>query len=399
MSEVLRRIMQQRQASMGPGGTQTLEFRRGRDDQGGGPQTLEFLRGRDDQGGGVQTLEHNKGWLPNYQQGRMPTPTGAQFSPDDVLSATADMQQGIAKEAERRKLAAESHANTDAWLNQNLPQVQATETGYVPEPHQSYAGDQSAVTKSAAEQSEAALMAPRDGKPPLAVDPAARSRSAPARLMPLAGDPNRRNASDTRRANSNRTLHGGWGDAADAPLPGEETLPGSVAAWNQQRASAGLSGGLDDLRNAYEVEMRQGDQSVAATAGLSFEEWLHHHGVTEDLPPHEAGNRLNEMLSRNLSQFPDHKAPGKDPRLDADDDTILQGRRGVADNTPLDLMTPEQRERIGSNRDGVPRTARGGYHVWDETQGEAGGFVPRGFDVGAAQKALASGNVRQAADA
>ena len=334
-----------------------------------------------------------QGWMAAYQQGQMPPPTGAQFSPEDVMSAGADFQQGLDRQAAAQQAAVESHANNEAWLNQQASTVQLQQPEVpVPEAGEGQAAQgralEAAATQNMNQQAAANQAQMNPALPPEPeVQPPSRG---------FTGDPRRRGAADQRRANSNSQLRGGWGDAAEAPLPGEETLPGSVAAWNQHRASAGLTGGMDSLRQAYEIEMK--NEGMSQTMGLTFEEWLKTKGVTPDLPPMEAGNLLDQLLSQNLSQFPNHGGAGPDPRVDVDDDTILQGRRGVADNTPLDLMTPEQREKIGTHLDGKPRTARGGYHVWDEGAGEAGGFVPRGFDLPAATAAMQGGNIRQAAE-
>lgn len=391
-----------------------------------------------------------KGWMEQYQQGQPSAPLppfDSQKAADAVLSATSDMQRGIEEETARQQAAAKAEAdardaaerqemqqrmagyetqvaqekaakeeaakqahNSQQWMNQraaDIPPPAAPEPQFEADPFEAY--NQQDITEKVKQESAARL---RDGSATTGSEYGGASGVAAqgleARPMPVrpavppaggfAGDAGRRRgAADQRRANSNRQNRGGWGDAAEAPLPGEETLPASVAQWNQNRTAAGVSGGMSQLKSAYDVAERN------VPSGRTFEEWLSANGVRPDTPPMEAQARMEEIVAKHLTQYPNHdplmEGLGDDPRIDKNDDTILQGRRGVADNTPLDLMTPEQRQKIGTSLDGVPRTARGGYHVWDETVGEIGGYVPRGFDVASANKAMEGGNVRAAADA
>ncbi len=215
------------------------------------------------------------------------------------------------------------------------------------------------------------------------------------------GTTDRRKAAAETRRRGTRKQENRWADPTElGPLPGEETLPPSVTRWSSQNAA---SNGMARLRQAYEIERD------SSTSGETFEDWLVRKGVTPDLKPEEADAKLNEILADNVVNFGhDPLDPGqrKDPRIDTEDDTVLQGRRGVADDTPLDLMTDEQKAKIGRDPSGAPRTARGGRYVWDQTadsdplrDGE-GGFVPRGVAqdrLAEAQKMAEAGNYRGAA--
>ena len=61
----------------------------------------------------------------------------------------------------------------------------------------------------------------------------------------------------------------------------------------------------------------------------------------------------------------------------------LAGRKGVADNTPIEQLTPEQRSRRDFQlyQSNVPHTPGSGYHVWDQRLNDgAGGYADRAPD-------------------
>lgn len=239
------------------------------------------------------------------------------------------------------------------------------------------------VAKEAAERARKAMAAsqrqiedsqikplPQDAKPPMGG---------------FAGG-DRNAAAGARRAKNAAMDQGQWTDAAEAPLPGEETLPPQIAAWNQNRATSGQPGGMEMLRRAYDIAQDN------VPTGETFEEWIRSKGLREDTQPREAQAILDNIVRDSAIEFPMHdpldKGLGDDPRVNRKDDSILAGRRGVADDTPLDLMPDEQRQKIGTHMDGIPRTARGGQFVWDGTANDGkGGYVPRGVDLNAARKA------------
>jgi hypothetical protein len=186
-----------------------------------------------------------------------------------------------------------------------------------------------------------------------------------------------------------------YSEPSEAPLPGEETLPPGVAAWNHDRAQSGQAG-LGELRRAYDIE-----QATEPT-GQDFAAWLESHGLKADTHPVKAGEILDRILSDNLARFPNHDprgdVGGDDARINKDDDTVLQGRRGLADDTDTHLMSPEQRRMVGSHQDGTPRSARGGQFVWDQSAADGkGAYVPRGYDKGLADQAMREGNIRKEA--
>jgi hypothetical protein len=77
----------------------------------------------------------------------------------------------------------------------------------------------------------------------------------------------------------------------DAPLPGEETLPSSVAGWAQRRADRN-QGGMNALRAAFEREVG-GDNREK---GVTFENWLASKGIKEGM-----GIRETDAILNNLS--------------------------------------------------------------------------------------------------
>lgn len=63
--------------------------------------------------------------------------------------------------------------------------------------------------------------------------------------------------------------------------------------------------------------------------------------------------------------------------------SVLQGRRGVAEDVPLEQLTAEQRKAVDYTpyNPGVPRLPRSGINAWDQTVNDgAGGYVPRAPD-------------------
>jgi hypothetical protein len=77
----------------------------------------------------------------------------------------------------------------------------------------------------------------------------------------------------------------------EAPLPGEETLPPSVAGWAQRRAERG-QGGTNALKAAYHREVPED----ARSGGISFENWLVQKGIRADMPVQEATPILNRLV-------------------------------------------------------------------------------------------------------
>lgn len=372
-----------------------------------------------------------------------------QFTPEDVLQATGDLTQGIEQEAASRQAAAAAvaaqqqaeaeakqraehqqrmsgrwgqifehtpgqdwwdtslrrgerikderqAANQQAWMNQQineheLPPIAGLDSDPVVSADPAYSVDQTDAVTRMQQQAVNQMTAPTGKGSDVTVRPMPESSSGP--MIPPS--PRRQQAAE-KRGRANQT----WTDPASAPLPGEETLPPAVAEWNQARASSGSGGGIEALRMAYDIAEKN------VPSGKTFDEWvsaqMDAHGVDSKSHPMEAQAVLEKIVSQNLHEY-GHDPMGEgikhDPRIDRRDDTVLNNRRGLADGTPMDLMTPEQRARIGSHHDGVPRTARGGYSVWDETEGQSGGFVPRGFDPKTVAAAQASGDIRQEAAA
>lgn len=235
------------------------------------------------------------------------------------------------------------------------------------------AGENADDTAAAMKSLEPGRMAPEDRKP-----------VAPSRGF--AGNDRAKQAADIRAGNR-------YSEPSEAPLPGEETLPPGVAAWNHDRAQSGM-GGLDELRRAYDIEQANEPND------LSFADWLESKGLKGDTHPVKAGEILDRVLSENLAKYPDHyKERGEgDQRISADDDSVLSDRRGLADDTATHKMTPEQKRRVGTHYDGIPRTERGGREVWDQgaRDGE-GAYVPRGYDKAMADQAMREGNIRKEA--
>jgi hypothetical protein len=301
------------------------------------------------------------------------------WSMQDMEEDQGRIDRGIQEGAERVAGDDQHRQNQMAWIDQQAAEIPQQPMAEVL-PDTSI--DQAAVGKKAEEAmrgiyqthnriNDTQIRPPVDNaKPPFAG---------------FAGDAGPKQAAAQRGKNTQASKRGGWTDPAESPLPGEETLPPQVAAWNQGRTSGGQMGGMASLRRAYDIAQD------SAPTGQTFEEWLRAQGMHSGLGPEEASATLNRILADSQINFPNHDPMGlggEDPRVNAADDSVLAGRMGLADNTPLDHMTPEQRRRIGTNRDGVPRTARGGQEVWDETAADGkGGYVPRGVDLQAARNA------------
>jgi hypothetical protein len=303
------------------------------------------------------------------------------------------LADGVERERGDQEYKQQEDENTRAWLNSQAAAIPPVELAPYETPD--LTADQRQLGAEMLQAGQGQFELDQFNSEQFRAKPMPEGATPPSRGF--AGNSRPQQAEARRAKNTKRTRDGGWADAASAPLPGEETLPPSVAEWNQNRTSAGRPGGMDSLRQAYDISEQ------TAPTGRTFEEWINSQGLKPNLPPHEAQAVLDDILSRNMTEFPNHDpfgAGGDDPRVDVDDDSILRGRRGVADGTPLDLMSPEQREMVGTHRDGTPRTARGGQYVWDETAVDgAGGFVPRGFNLPEAEAAMARGDVRAAAAA
>lgn len=64
--------------------------------------------------------------------------------------------------------------------------------------------------------------------------------------------------------------------------------------------------------------------------------------------------------------------------------SVLSGRRGVVDSTPLEQLTPEQRRAVDQTpfQPGMPRLPKSGMNVWDQRLNDgAGGYAPRAPDM------------------
>lgn len=316
-------------------------------------------------------------------QQAQPAQTGP--SQEEMLAAINEVNASNAEQQRQKDEQTVTAANQQAWMNQQVADIPIQQT--TPDP---YSEAQPLDQRSEADKIQAIMDKATPAGTGIAVQPM--PESGPVTPVGGFGTHDRRaEAGDRRAKETRRQQRGGWGDPADSPLPGEETLPPAVAQWNQARASSGSGGGLAALRSAYDVA------EANVPSGKTFEEWVSAQGIRPDTPPMEAQAILEDIVSRNMSEFPNADplmTGAPDLRVDQDDDSILYGRRGVADSTPLDLMSPEQRQKIGSHLDGTPRTARGGYHVWDETAGERGAYVPRGANLPAAQAAQDGGDIR-----
>jgi hypothetical protein len=99
----------------------------------------------------------------------------------------------------------------------------------------------------------------------------------------------------------------GFSENSEAPLPGEETLPPGVAAWNDRRAKAGVRNGLDTLEEAWYA-----DQDPMRP---DFATWVQRKGIHPDMPIEEANARLDDIVSESLQGTPENMGKGwKDSR-------------------------------------------------------------------------------------
>ena len=83
----------------------------------------------------------------------------------------------------------------------------------------------------------------------------------------------------------------------------------------------------------------------------------------------------NQERARAARKFPQSQGPMPG--------SVLTGRRGVAENVPLEQLTPDQRKAVDYTpfTPGVPRMPRSGMNAWDQTVNDgAGGYVPRAPD-------------------
>ena len=97
-------------------------------------------------------------------------------------------------------------------------------------------------------------------------------------------------SADVDRANlDNSILENDGTEPTDAPLPGEEALPPSIARWNSLRAMQGM-GGLGRLQRRYMAEVPEGSRRT-----MTFETWLGTKGVNAETPYEVARGRLTEI--------------------------------------------------------------------------------------------------------
>lgn len=87
----------------------------------------------------------------------------------------------------------------------------------------------------------------------------------------------------------NSILENDGTEPTDAPLPGEEALPPSIARWNSLRATQGM-GGLGRLQRRYMAEVPEGSRGT-----MNFETWLGTKGVNAETPYEVARGRLNQI--------------------------------------------------------------------------------------------------------
>ena len=96
----------------------------------------------------------------------------------------------------------------------------------------------------------------------------------------------------------------GFSENSEAPLPGEETLPPGVAAWNDRRAKAGVRDGLETLRQVYDSAFDR-DPTLP-----DFATWVERQGILPDMPVEEANARLDALVGDSIKQEPG-AIPGK----------------------------------------------------------------------------------------
>jgi hypothetical protein len=119
------------------------------------------------------------------------------------------------------------------------------------------------------------------------------------------GDPNKVLPEDKAPA-----VPSGFSENSEAPLPGEETLPPGVAAWNDRRAKAGVRDGLETLRQVYESAFDR-DPTLP-----DFATWVQRQGILPDMPVEEANARLDELVGQNLQEDRLRSAHGRAKQQD-----------------------------------------------------------------------------------
>ena len=151
---------------------------------------------------------------------------------------------------------------------------------------------------------------------------------------------------------------------SDAPLPGEETLPPSVARWNQERAMRG-GAGMKSLQESYLAEVPEGTRGM-----MTFDKWLNSKGIGEEVPYAVARGRLNKvtpmggdvlerkrnqwvetMLKRHGAQMAQNGMTRED-LIKAYDSGVS---KGATDNNGNPLNDPALAGARGGNRDVINR--------------------------------------------
>jgi len=124
-------------------------------------------------------------------------------------------------------------------------------------------------------------------EPIIAVDRQAEANNA--RTGQLEQDSAMMSADVDRADLDNSILENDGTEPTDAPLPGEEALPPSIARWSRLRAEQGL-GGLNRLQRRYMAEVPEGSRTT-----MNFETWLGTKGVNAETDYAVARGRLNEI--------------------------------------------------------------------------------------------------------
>lgn len=148
--------------------------------------------------------------------------------------------------------------------------------------------------------------------------------------------------------------------------------------------------GLHDQREMFEdLDRRSAERRAAAVAAKNVPQPQKEEDKTplakkaEALPADggmsKEGRRNKQLRDKEKARagqaYPQSRGP--------DASGPLAGRKGVADNTPLEQLTPEQREKRDYSlyQPGLPRKPGTGYHVWDQRLNDgAGGYADRAPD-------------------
>jgi hypothetical protein len=122
----------------------------------------------------------------------------------------------------------------------------------------------------------------------------------------------------------------GFSENSEAPLPGEETLPPAVAAWNDRRAKAGVRNGLNTLEQAYESAFDR-DPTLP-----DFATWVKNQGIVPDMPIEDANARLDAIVGESIKSEPG-ALPGKGYKDDRQKHQELVDKRAQQQQAALDL--------------------------------------------------------------